>query len=82
MSELLNWLLKEENKTSCRIAGIFFVILPLIFFFGGGFEQGADGKGIIFSSGWFREVFLVTISLMFLVGVILTLASFSKKESE
>jgi len=82
MSELLNWLLKKENKTSCRIAGIFFVTLPLIFFFGGGFKQSADGEGIIFSSGWLREVFLITISLMFLVGIILTIAGFSKKESE
>ena len=82
MSDLLNWLLKKENKTSCRILGIFCVTLPLIFFFGGGFKQSADGEGIIFSSCWFREVFLVTISLLFLVGVILIIAGFSKKESE
>ena len=82
MSEVLNWLLKKENKISCRIVGIFFVTLPLIFFFGGGFKQGADGKGIIFSSGWFREVFLVIVSLMFLVGIILIIAGFSKKETE
>jgi hypothetical protein len=80
MSELLNWLLDFDNRKTCRIVGLLFIALPLIFFFSGGFTQGADGQGIIFSSGWFREVFLVIMSLVFLIGLILTLAGFTRRK--
>ena len=79
MSELLEWLLKKENKPTCRIVSLFFIALPLIFFFSGGFVQGADGEGILFSSGWFREFFLVILSMMFLLGIILGIVGFNRK---
>jgi len=44
MGELLEWLLKEENKKTCRLVGIFLLMPCVAFFFGGGFPQGADGK--------------------------------------
>lgn len=82
MGDLLDWLLKEENRKSCRIVGLFLTILPLLFFFGGGFPQGADGQGIIFSSRWFREVFIVILSLLFILGLILVVAGFSRKKKQ
>lgn len=83
MSGILDWLLYPDNRKTCRIVGIFFTALPLIFFFAGGFPQGADGQGIIFSSGWFREIFLVLMTIMFIMGIILTLAGFTcKKDKE
>ena len=76
MGELLEWLLKKENKKICRLVGIFFVIPPVAYFFSGGFPQGVDGNGIIFSSGWFREILVVSLVLMLFLGLILIAAGF------
>ena len=80
MSELLEWLIKKENRKTCRIVGLILIIIPIIYCLGGGFTQGVDSHGIIFSSGWFREVFIVTLIILFFIGFILTLIGFSKKE--
>lgn len=80
MGDYLNWLLEEKNRKSCRVVGISLIILPLLYILGGGFAQGVDGHGIIFSAGWFREVFVVILSLMLFFGFILIVASFSKKK--
>ena len=80
MSDLLNWLLKKENKKSCLVIGLLFAILPLLFFLGG-FPQCVDNHGIIFSFGWFREVFVVILTLMFLIGLILVVAGLSKRKN-
>jgi len=76
MSELLEWLLKKENKKICRLVGIFLVIPPVAYFFSGGFPQGVDGHGFIFSSGWFREILVVSLFLMLFLGLILIAAGF------
>jgi len=81
MGDLLNWLLEEGNKKSCRVVGLFFTIFPLLFFFGGGFTQSIDDHSMIFSAGWFREVFLVILIFMFLIGLILVIAGFSKRKN-
>jgi len=82
MSELLERLLHSNNRKICRIIGLFFTTLPLIFFFAGSFSQGTDGKGIIFSSGWFREIFVVLMVLMFMMGLILDLVDLQTKKDE
>ncbi|NQU83318.1 MAG: hypothetical protein HQ536_01260 [Parcubacteria group bacterium] len=79
MSDLLNWLLKKENKKTCRIVGVFLVIPPVAYFFSGGFLQDVDGHGIVLSTGWFQEILLVSLILMLLLGLILIAAGFSKK---
>jgi len=76
MGNLLEWLLKKENKQSCRLVGIFLVIPPIAYFFSGGFPQGVDGHGIILSAGWFREILVVTLVLMLFLGLILIAAGF------
>ena len=81
MGDLLEWLLKKENKKICRSVGIFLVIPPGAYFFSGGFPQGVDGHGMIFSSGWFREILVVSLVLMFLLGLILIAAGFSTKRN-
>lgn len=80
MDDLLEWLLKKENKKTCRLVGIFLVIPPVAYFFWGGFPQGVDGHGIIFSYGWFREILLVSLVLMLLLGLILIAAGFFKRK--
>ena len=80
MNELLGWLLKKNNKKTCRFVGIFLFLIWLIFFFSGGFSREVDGHGIILSSGWFREIFVVLLCIMGLLGVILILAGFSKQK--
>jgi len=81
MSELLESLLKKENKKTCRVIGLFLTLLPLLFLFGGGFGKEVDGQGIILSPGWFREAFMVVIAMMMLMGIILMIVGFRKKEA-
>ena len=78
MGNLLDWMLKKENKKTCRFVGIVLFLLYLAFFLGGGFNKETDGHGIIFSSGWFREIFVVLLSILGLLGIILMIAGFSK----
>ena len=73
---------QKKNKKTCRIVGVFLVIPPIAYFFSGGFPQGADGHGIIFSAGWFREIVLLSLVLMLLLGLILIIAGFSDKKNE
>ena len=80
MGNLLEWLLKKENKKTCRLVGLFLVIPPIAYIFSGGFPQGTDGQGIIFSSGWFREILVVSLGIMSLLGFILLIAGFSKRK--
>lgn len=81
MGNLIEWLVKKENKITCRFVGILLFLLSLTFFLGGGFNREINGHGIIFSSGWFREVFIVLLSLLGLIGLILILAGFSKRDN-
>jgi hypothetical protein len=81
MGELLEWFLEPENRNACRIVGLFCIIIPLIFFYGG-YPQGADAQGIIFSRGWFREIFEVAMILMSMVGVLLTWAGFTRRKGK
>lgn len=80
--DLLELLLKKENRPACLWVGGFMVALTVAFWFGGGFPQGADGKGVIFSGGWFREVFIVLICVVFLLGSLLLLAGFTGRTSD
>jgi hypothetical protein len=76
MGELLEWLLRKENKNICRGVGLFSIGLYFSFIFGGGLGVFEEESGI----EWFREVFQVGLVLMGCVGMILTIAGFSKKE--
>jgi hypothetical protein len=78
MGELLEWLLRKENKNTCRGVGLFFVVFGLTYIFGGGFKEGFDGG--MLSAGWFRDVFVFALSLLFFMGIILTLAGFRKEK--
>ncbi|MCK5494372.1 MAG: hypothetical protein KAJ14_14775 [Candidatus Omnitrophica bacterium] len=71
---------KDENKIPCRIVGVFLMLLLIIFKLGGRFPQGADGQGAIFLPGWFREIFLVLLCLMFFLGLIFASAGFSPRK--
>jgi hypothetical protein len=82
MGDLLEWLLKKENKKTCRVVGIFLVIPYIAYFLNGGFPQGVNGHGIIFSVGWFGEILLVSLVLMFLFGLILIAAGFLNKRND
>lgn len=75
-------LFEKGNWKLCRWIGVFFVGLPAVFFFSGGFAREVDGHGVIFSGGWFREIFIVILGLMGLIGLILLLASFAWSPSE
>ncbi|MCK4423362.1 MAG: hypothetical protein KAV18_04750 [Candidatus Omnitrophica bacterium] len=79
MDNLLDWLLKKENKKTCRFVGIILFLFYLAFFLGGGFNKEIDGHGIMFSFGWFREILAVLLSISGLLGIILMLAGFSKR---
>ncbi|MGO8761134.1 MAG: hypothetical protein ACLP2P_04035 [Desulfobaccales bacterium] len=79
MGELLEWLFKVENKKTCRFIGVILVLTPLLFFFGGGF-QGATLEGPIFTTGGLRAVFITIMSVMFIMGIMLILVGFSRRE--
>lgn len=82
MGELLEWLLKPENKNACRFLGILFVLTDLLFYLGGGF-QGATLEGPIYTIGGLRAVFMAIMCFMFIIGLILIMAGFSsRKKSE
>ena len=81
MGNLLEWFLKKDNKKTCRLVGIFLIIPPIAYFFSGGFPQGVDGHGIVLSAGWFREILLVSLVLMFLLGLILVVVGFSNQRN-
>lgn len=74
MGELLEWLLKKENKILCCIIGFLLTILPLLFFFKVGLPQSAYGHGKISLVGWSHEVFYVILMLLFMLGLILVVA--------
>ena len=78
--DLIEYLFKRENRVLQRWVGGFFIGLPLLFVLGGGFGQGADGHGRPFSAGWFREVFVVALSLIGLLGLLLLIASFGGRK--
>ena len=82
LGELLELLLKEENQPTCRWVGGFMVVLSLAFCLGGGFPQGADGDAVILSKGWFREVFLVLMGGILLVGLLLLWAGLTGRTSD
>ena len=77
MNNLLDWLLRKENKKTCRFAGIVLFLFYLAFFLGGGFNKEIDGHGI--SCGWSREIFVVVLSILGLFGIILMLVGFYKQ---
>jgi hypothetical protein len=78
MGDLLEWLLLKENRNICRGVGLFFLIFSLSFIFGGGFDNGFTG--MIFSSGWYRGIFVAMLSFLFIMGIILTFAGFRREK--
>ena len=68
----LHSLLDRRNRRLQGWLGCILVGLPLVFFFAGGFGHSVDGDagGGLFSAGWFREVFVVCMALMLMLGVL------------
>lgn len=82
IGELLEWLLKKENKATCRLVAIFMIFIPIAFFLGGGF-QGADLEGPIFTPGGLRAIFIAIMTVMLIVGFLIFLpAGFSRRKKE
>ncbi len=82
IGNLLDFILKKENKKIQYYLGFIFTIIPIAFFIGGGFNKPINGHGIILSSGWFREIFSVGIIIIFLMGIIFLLSGFSKRKNK
>jgi hypothetical protein len=82
MGDLLEWLLKKENKSSCRFVGIILVIPCVAYCFSGGFPQGVNDDAMIFSHEWFREILLISLAIMCLFGLILMAFGFSKSKND
>lgn len=76
---MLDWLLKIENKKTCRAVGIFFVIPCIAYYFIGGFSQGIDEDTFIFSKAWFHNVLVISLILIFMIGLLLVWAGFLKR---
>jgi hypothetical protein len=70
-------LFKKENKNLCRWLGTICVGLPLLYILAGGFVQSFEGI-----AGWFREWFVVGLSLMFFLGIIFLLAGLGKRKPD
>jgi len=79
MGDLVDILFNKKHQVLQRWLGGLFVGLPLAFVIGGGFGEPVDGGGIPLSAGWFREVFVVAMSALGLLGVLLLLAGFSRR---
>ena len=77
--DLLEQLFKPESRTLQRWLGSFLTLLGLAYIVGGGFGAPVDGNGIPLSPGWFREIFVVLLSLVFFLGVALLVAGFRKR---
>ncbi|MGA9108720.1 MAG: hypothetical protein ACLPSL_06815 [Smithella sp.] len=82
MGALLEWLLKKENKKTCDFIGVFLVIPYIAYYFSGGFPQGINEDATIFSTGWFRGILLLSLVLMFGLGLILMAAGFLKRRND
>lgn len=82
MGALLEWLLKKENKNICRFLGVFLVIPYIAYYFSSGFSQEISENAMIFSAGWFRGILIVSLVLMFLLGLILMTAGFLKRKKD
>lgn len=78
--DLIELLFKRENRKLQRWLGGILLGLPLVFMFSGGFGQEVDGHGRVFSSGWFREIFVVALSLFAFLGLLLLIVGFAKRE--
>ncbi len=70
-------LFKKENKKLCRWLGIICVTMPSLYILGGGFIQGFEGL-----RGWFREWFVFGLSIMFMLGIVLSAYGFIKQKDE
>ena len=79
LGDLVDILFDKKHKVLQRWLGGLFVGLALAFIIGGGFGEPVDGGGIPLSAGWFREVFVVAMSVMAFLGVLLLLAGFSRR---
>lgn len=79
LGDLVEVLFDKKHKVLQRWLGGLFVGLPLAFVIGGGFGNSVDGGGIPLSAGWFREVFVVAMSVMALVGALFLLSGFSRR---
>ena len=79
LGDLFDMLFDKKHQVLQRWLGGFFVGLPLAFVIGGGFGEPVDGGGIPLSAGWFREVFVVAMSIIGFLGVLLLLAGFSRR---
>ena len=87
MSDLLNWLLEEKNKGTCRAVGIFLLAVPLLFFFArfsfSGGSQGLLPGWFIFSTRWFRDIFIVVMAVMAFFRIIFIIGgSCRRKEGD
>ncbi len=72
-------LFKRENRALQRWLGGFLTLLGLAYIVGGGFGEPVDGDGIPLSPGWFREIFVILLSLVSLLGIVLLVAGFTKR---
>jgi len=81
-SDLVDILFDKKNKVLQRWLGGLFVGIPLVFWLGGGFGEPIDGGGIPLSSGWFREVFVVAMTAIGLLGILLLLVGFSRQKKD
>lgn len=78
--DLLELLLKKQDRKLHRWLGAVLIGLPLVFLLAGGLEQEVDGNGQMFASGWFREVFVVTLSLFVLLGLMILIVGWSRRK--
>lgn len=67
----------RKNRKTCRWFGGFFTAIPSLYILSGGFVRGFEGIG-----GWFRQWFVVGLSLMFFLGIIFLIVGFSKKHND
>jgi hypothetical protein len=69
-------LFKKENKGLCRWLGPVLLALPLLWGIGDG---SVRSEGI---RGWFGELFLVSLCLQFMLGLLLSLSAFGRRKEE
>ena len=82
LSDLTNFIFDKENKGLQCWLGFLLVGLPLVFLLGGGFGKPINANDLIFSSSWFREIFIVIIGIMIPTGIILLIAGFGKTKNK
>lgn len=81
MDELLEFVLR--HRRACRVLGALLVFLGVAYVVGGGFgEHVGDGGVPLVSAEWYREVFVVLLSVGVVLGVLLLAAGFLPRKGE